>query len=223
MARNNSFVPVETQGQDVERDDDLIGDDDGIFDSSDDLFAGNEEHDEEREGVFADRDSVFSTSRDPSMDHNNALTTREMTARRYEDAKPHESMKAARQVYNARAGFKKPEGKRLLVAKFDEQGRPHVAHHVDGKQAEAFRVPTEKEFQALKTKGKIVSGGVGEAPAPAGSIPWKKILIVGGVAAAGGAAWYFWKKRRNGAEVVDSVHESASFTDEADDSDESED
>jgi len=217
MARNNSFVPVETQGQDVERDDDLIGDDDGIFDSSDDLFAGNEEHDEEREGVFADRDSVFSTSRDPSMDHTNALTTREMTARRYEDAKPHESMKAARQVYNARAGFKKPEGKRLLVAKFDEQGRPHVAHHVDGKQVEAFRVPTEKEFQALKTKGKIVSGGVGEAPAPAGSIPWKKILIVGGVAAAGGAAWYFWKKRRNGAEVVDSVHESASFADDSDD------
>jgi LPXTG-motif cell wall-anchored protein len=217
MARNNSFVPVETQGQDVERDDDLIGDDDGIFDSSDDLFAGNEEHDEEREGVFADRDSVFSTSRDPSMDHTNALTTREMTARRYEDAKPHESMKAARQVYNARAGFKKPEGKRLLVAKFDEQGRPHVAHHVDGKQVEAFRVPTEKEFQALKSKGKIVSGGVGEAPAPAGSIPWKKILIVGGVAAAGGAAWYFWKKRRNGAEVVDSVHESASFADDSDD------
>lgn len=215
MARN-SFVPVETQGQDVERDDDLVGDDDGIFDTSDDLFAGNEEQDEEREGVFADRDSVFSTSRDPSTDHTNALTTREMTARRYEDAKPHESMKAARKVYNARAGFK--PGKRLLVAKFDEQGRPHVAHHVDGKQVEAFRVPTEKEFQALKTKGKIVSGGVGEAPAPAGSIPWKKILLVGGVAAAGGAAWYFWKKRKNGAEVVDSIRESEVFDSEDDES-----
>ena len=218
MARNNSFVPVETQGQDVERDDDLIGDDDGIFDTSDDLFAGDEEQDEEREGVFADRDSVFSTSRDPSTDHTNALTTREMTARRYEDAKPHESMKAARQVYNDRAGFK--PGKRLLVAKFDEQGRPHVAHHVDGKQVEAFRVPTEKEFQALKTKGKIVSGGVGEAPAPApaGGIPWKKILLAGGVAAAGGAAWYFWKKRKNGAEVVDSIRESEVFDSQDDES-----
>ena len=214
MARNNSFVPVETQGQDVERDDDLIGDDDGVFDSSDDLFAGNEEQDEEREGVFADRDSVFSTSRSPSMDHTNALTTREMTARRYEDAKPHESMKAARQVYNDRAGFR--QGKRLLVAKFDEQGRPHVAHHVDGKQVEAFRVPTEKEFQALKTKGKIVSGGVGEVPAPAGNIPWKKILLVGGIAAAaGGAAWYFWKKRKNATEVVDSIRESEVFDTEA--------
>ena len=77
-------------------------------------------------------------------------------------------------------------------------------------------MPTEKEFQALKTKGKIVSGGVGEVPAPAGSIPWKKILLVGGIAAAaGGAAWYFWKKRKNATEVVDSIRESEVFDTEA--------
>jgi LPXTG-motif cell wall-anchored protein len=229
MARNNGFVPVETQGQDVERDDDLLADDDGIFDSSDDIFDERDDNDTDGEGVFADNTSIFSRAGDPAVDHSNAITTREMDARRYEDAKPHESMKIARAVYDDRAGFKSApkskKQKRVLVAKFDEQGRPLVAHFADGKQLEGFRMPTEREFHSLKTKGKIVRGGVGEAPAVPveSSIPWKKILLAGGVAVAGGAAWYFWKKRKNGAEVVDNVQESAAFDDEADDTDDSED
>jgi len=228
MARNNGFVPVETQGQDVERDDDLLADDDGIFDSSDDLFDGQNDNDTDGEGNFADNTSIFSTSRDSSVDHSNAITTREMDARRHEDAKPHESMKVARAVYDDRAGFKPSakKQKRVLVAKFDAQGRPLVAHFADGKQLEGFRVPTEREFHALKTKGKIVQGGVGEAPAaPVESgIPWKKLLLAGGVAAAGGAAWYFWKKRKNAAEpVVDNVRESAGADEDDYDDQDSED
>lgn len=222
MARNG-FVPVETQGPDVERDDDLLGDDDGIFDSADDLFSDENASDVDGEGTFADATSVFSTPRDPSEDHSNALTTREMDARRYEDAKPHESMKVARQVYNKRAGFKQAP-KRTLVAKFDEQGRPLVACFAGGKQLEPFRMPTEREFHALKTKGKIVKGGIGQAPTTTtSSIPWTKLLLVGGAAVAGGAAWYFWKRKKR-AEVVESVKEAP--VDESDDDgeeDESED
>lgn len=208
MARNG-FVPVESQGQDVERDDDLLADDDGIFDSSDDIFEERDETDTDGEGVFTDKTSIFSRAGDPAEDHSNAITTREMEKRRYEDGKPHESMKVAREVYNLRAGFKQPpKQKRVLVAKFDDQGRPLVAHFVGGKPVEAFRVPTEREFISLKTKGKIVKGGIGETAAPPAEsgIPWKKILIAGGVVAAGGAAWYFWKKRRN-PEIVEAVHE----------------
>lgn len=215
MARNG-FVPVETQGPDVERDDDLLGDDDGIFDSADDLFSDENASDVDGEGTFTDATSVFSTPRDPSEDHSNALTTREMDARRYEDAKPHESMKVARQVYNKRAGFKSaPKQKRTLVAKFDDQGRPLVACFADGKQLEPFRVPTEREFHALKTKGKIVKGGIGEAASASSSgIPWTKLLLVGGAAVAGGAAWYFWKRKKR-AEVVEGVSEA--FGDDGDD------
>lgn len=219
MARSG-FVPVETQGQDVERDDDLTASDDGIFDSSDDLFEERDEADTDGEGIFADKTSIYSRPGDPAEDHSNAITTREMDARRYEDAKPHESLKVARKVYNMRAGFKQaPKQKRILVAKFDDQGRPLVAHFVGGKQAEPFRMPTEREFNSLKTKGKIVKGGVGETPAPAADtgLPWKKILIAGGVVVAGGAAWYFWKKRRN-PEVVEAVHEHLDAdTDDTDD------
>jgi len=220
MARNG-FVPVETQGPDVERDDDLLGDDDGIFDSADDLFSDENASDANGEGTFADATSVFSTPRDPSEDHSNALTTREMDARRYEDAKPHESMKAARQVYNKRAGFKQAP-KRTLVAKFDEQGRPLVACFAGGKQIEPFRMPTEREFHALKTKGKIVRGGIGQAPAATtSSIPWTKLLLVG--AAVAGGAWYFWKRKKR-VEVVEGVSEAFSDDDSDDsDSDENED
>lgn len=213
MAPRNAreFVPVETQGQDEERDDDLSFDDDGIFDSDDgDLFDGGSD----AEGVFSDQTSVFSTPRDPSADHSNALTTREMEARRYEDAKPPRQLPAARAVYNKRAGFKSPpKPKRVLVAKFDDQGRPLVAHFANGRQLEPFRVPTPQEFHSLKTKGKIVKGGIGEA-APAG-LPWKKILIGGGaVVAAGGLAWYLWQKRKQAKQdvsstVVEQVPESA--------------
>lgn len=218
MARNG-FVPVETQGQDIERDDDASMDGD-IFDSADDIFDGENEDDSDGEGVFADNASVFSSSRSASVDHSNALTTREMEARRYEDAKPPKVLPSARKVYDARAGFKgKPKVKHILVAKFNDQGRPVVAHFAGNKQLEPFRAPTQKEHDALRTKGRLVQGGVGQvapdgsiAPAASGSaFPWKKVLVGSGAAVvAGGLAWYFWKKRKNAADtVVEQVAESA--------------
>lgn len=219
MAPRNArseFVPVETQGQDEERDDDLSFDDDGIFDSDGDLFDGGTD----AEGVFSDQTSVFSTPRDASADHSNALTTREMEARRYEDAKPSRQLPAARAVYNQRAGFKpRPQAKRALVAKFDDQGRPLVACFQNGKQLEPFRAPTPAEFHALKTKGKIVKGGIGQT-VTGSAIPWGKVAAVGGVVVAGGVAWYLWRKRKNAAAaddanaVVEEVPESTALTDD---------
>jgi hypothetical protein len=185
MTRSH-FAPVETQGPDIERDEDLDVEDDGVFD--DGLFD-----DGEQEGVFEDRTSIFSTPSDPPADHHNALTTREMEARRYEDPKPPQQMTAARKVYNDRAGFAQP--KRNLVAKFDAQGRPFVAYFVNGKQTEAFRVPTLEEVKLLQTKGKLVSGGIGSTEASSG-IPWKKILIGAVAVVAAGGAYYIWKKRK---------------------------
>lgn len=221
MARSPSrsdFVPVETQGQDEERDDDLSELDDGIFDSDADIFDGGTD----AEGVFADRTSVFSTPRDATVDHSNALTTREMEDRRYEDGKPPRQLPAAREVYNKRAGFKgRPQGKRALVAKFDDQGRPLVAYFQNGRQLEPFRVPTPAEFHTLKTKGKIVKGGIGQvnsAEKPSG-LPWGKIAVAGGVVAAGGLAWYLWRKRKNADAntVVQQVPESAALEQEGED------
>lgn len=231
MARNG-FVPVETQGQDIERDADDVSMDGDIFDSADDIFDGENEEDSDGEGIFADNTSVFSSARTPSEDHSNAITTREMDARRYEDAKPPRALPAARKVYDARAGIKgPPQPKRILVAKFDNEGRPLVAHYAGNKQLEPYRQPTPKEYETLRTKGKLVKGGIGQvapdgsvkpAPPPASpGLPWTKILVGGGAAVvAGGLAWYFWKKRKNALEtaVVENVPESTSaFDDESED------
>jgi hypothetical protein len=201
----NGFVSVETQGRDEERDEDFTSMDDGNFDDTDGIFDGGTD----AEGVFADQTSVFSTPRAPSADHSNALTTREMEARRYEDAKPSRQLPVARAVYNKRAGFK-PQPKRVLVAQFDAQGRPAVARFAGGQQLESFRPPTLAEFHSLKNNGRIVKGGIGQAPTP--GLPWKKIAVGGSVLAVGGLAWYFWKKRKQDQAntVVQQVPESNS-------------
>jgi hypothetical protein len=210
MARNNSFVPVESQGQDIESDEDLDAGDDGIFDDEDSIFDDGGSG----EGSFADQTSTFSTPADPRADHSNALTTREMEARRYEDPKPPQSMPVARQVYNMRSGFKQP--KRALVARFDDQGRPLVAYYVNGKQTETFRLPTPEELQTLQTKGRIVKGGIGQVPSEGGGLPWKKIAVAGAAVAAAGAAYYFWKKRKtdDANTTVETVGEIDDSTDD---------
>jgi hypothetical protein len=176
------------EGQSI--DDDLIdsedeeegyeGEEDGSFDDEDNIFDANAKKPEE--SIFTDKPSIFSTPHSPDVNQNNPLTTNKAEIARY-------------------------EAPLQLVAKFDAQSKPHVALHDKGKAIEAWRKPTEKEFQALKVGGKIVKGGLGDVtplqPLPGTgsfleSLPWKKIaigaVVVGGAA---GAYWYIKKRKKS--------------------------
>lgn len=142
-----------------------------------------------KQGVFADRESVFDTSR--TVDHRNPVVTRaEETA--------NELLPARRPVTT----------KAQLVAVFDAQGRPFVAYHQNGRALERFRLPTPQEFEVLRARGQIVKGGLGEA-APSGVAPGaqtqppapglnKTWLYVGAAALGVGAlAWWYMNKQKS--------------------------
>ena len=140
-----------------------------------------------KQGVFADRDSVFDSGR--KVDHRNPVVTRaEETA--------NELMPLRRPVTTMAQ----------LVAVFDAQGRPFVAYHQNGRALEKFRLPTPQEFEILRARGQIVKGGLGDAapatvpppppppPPPAANRTW---LYVGAAAAAVGVgAWWYMKKQK---------------------------
>jgi hypothetical protein len=147
-----------------------------------------------KQGVFADRESVFDTKR--TVDRRNPVVTRaEETA--------NELLPAHRPVST----------KAQLVAVFDAQGRPFVAYHQNGRALEKFRLPTPQEFEVLRVRGQLVKGGLGEAPAQApaqapatvqqqqqppasGNKTW---LYVGAAAVAvGGLAWWYMNKQKKG-------------------------
>ena len=143
-----------------------------------------------KQGVFADRDSVFDSGR--KVDHRNPVVTRaEETA--------NELMPLRRPVTTMAQ----------LVAVFDAQGRPFVAYHQNGRALEKFRLPTPQEFEILRARGQIVKGGLGDAapatvpppppppPPPAANRTW---LYVGAAAAAVGVgAWWYMKKQKGTA------------------------
>lgn len=143
-----------------------------------------------KQGVFADRDSVFDSGR--KVDHRNPVVTRaEETA--------NELMPLRRPVTTMAQ----------LVAVFDAQGRPFVAYHQNGRALEKFRLPTPQEFEILRARGQIVKGGLGDAapatvpppppppPPPAANRTW---LYVGAAAAAVGVgAWLYMKKQKGTA------------------------
>ena len=142
-----------------------------------------------KQGVFADRESVFARGR--KVDHRNPVVTRaEETA--------NELMPLRRPVTTMAQ----------LVAVFDAQGRPFVAYHQNGRALEKFRLPTPQEFEILRARGQIVKGGLGDAapatatpppppPPPAANRTW---LYVGAAAAAVGVgAWWYLKKKKKGA------------------------
>lgn len=158
-----------------------------------------------KQGVFADRESVFDTKR--TVDRRNPVVTRaEETA--------NELLPAHRPVST----------KAQLVAVFDAQGRPFVAYHQNGRALEKFRLPTPQEFEVLRLRGQLVKGGLGEAPeqAPAtqqqqqqpasGNKTW---LYVGAAAVAvGGLAWWYMNKQKKGPAPRKNVDDAADDTEE---------
>lgn len=175
----------------AERDPDGDDEIDALFDEADDIFE-DDEADEEQEGIFRDKTSIFSSPHSRPEDHHNPLITKEQEVRQWETPKKHAPVPPPVMI-DTRTG-----AKRQLVAKFDAAGQPLVAKHVGGKQTEPFRRPTRDEHEKLRTKGRLVKGGVGAAPAPAAPAPgmdWKKIAMwAGGLAAAGYGGWWLWKQ-----------------------------
>jgi hypothetical protein len=146
-----------------------------------------------KQGVFSDRESVFDTRR--TVDHRNPVVTR------------------AEETANELLPMRRPVStKAQLVAVFDAQGRPFVAYHQNGRALERFRLPTPQEFEVLRSRGQLVKGGLGEAPAgaaPASMAPAappapapqsggnKTWLYVGAAAVAvGGLAWWYMSKQK---------------------------
>lgn len=149
-----------------------------------------------RQGVFADRDSVFDKAK--RVDHRNPVVTR--------------AEETANELLPARLPV---ATKAQLVAIFDSQGRPFVAYHQNGRALEKFRPPTKQEFEILRLRGQIVRGGLGEAagaasapvpavlpaatPPPPPPAPKSNTWLYVGAAAAGvGAlAWWYMKKQKD--------------------------
>jgi len=161
-----------------------------VFDDDSSIFEENED-DEDQEGSFRDKQSSFDTAHNAPEDHRNPLTTRLQEEEQWET--PHD---------------KAPVISKQLVVRFDANSRPFVAKHENGKAIERYRPPTQAEHEKIRTKAKLVRGGVGEVtPAAAVSspglfgVPWTKLALYGGGAAVVGlGGWWLWKnhKRKNG-------------------------
>lgn len=88
-----------------------------------------------------------------------------------------------------------------LVAQFDAQGRPHVRRTRGGRPTEAWRRPTPEEFEALRSRGQLVRGGL-QRVAPMGAVeerktlaPWVGVAMLGGAFVGGIFACNWWKNR----------------------------
>lgn len=169
-----------------------------------------------KQGVFADRDSVFDTAK--TVDHRNPVVTR------------------AEETANELLPMRRPvTTKAQLVAVFDAQGRPFVAYHQNGRALEKFRLPTPQEFEVLRARGQIVKGGLGEAApspspsaaagtgappgAPPGDAPGGKTWLYVGAAALGVGALAWWymnrqKKSPRANEALDTSDDGADADEE---------
>lgn len=160
-----------------------------------------------KQGVFADRESVFDTAR--TVDRRNPVVTR------------------AEETANELLPMRRPvTTKAQLVAVFDAQGRPFVAYHQNGRALEKFRLPTPQEFEVLRARGQIVKGGLGEAApapsaaagvAPPGDAPGGKTWLYVGAAALGVGAlawWYMNRQKKSPARANEAVSEDSDSDEE---------
>lgn len=196
-----SLFDDEEDGEDTEEEDEgEEGDEDGDEDENDEEEEGRPIKDvnpspsvsgtpgvepQGKQGVFADRESVFDTQR--KVDHRNPVVTR------------------AEELSNQLMPMRRPvTTKAQLVAIFDAQGRPFVAYHQNGRALEKFRLPTPQEFEVLRARGQLVKGGLGDAAPSPGTTPppeqpknrtW---LWIGAAAVGvGAAAWWYMKKQKD--------------------------
>lgn len=141
---------------------------------------------QEKQGVFADKDSVFDSKK--KADHRNPVVTR------------------AEETANQLLPMRRPvTTKAQLVAIFDSQGRPFVAYHQNGRALEKFRLPTPQEFEVLRARGQIVKGGLGDAATVStpttgtSDQPKNRTWLWVGAAAVGvgAAAWWYMKRQKD--------------------------
>lgn len=189
-------------GLEEEDDDDSFADDDedgGSFADNDDIFdAGIEDDTEGNEGSFREKAHVFATPRTAPEPHSNRLTTQAAEDAQYETPKP-TALEAA-----------KKDG--VLVAKWmsNNPGDFRVAWSINNKLVEAWRAPTQREFELFKEKGRWLKGGLkqSQSPAATGKVAgvdaadtqtfWqkhkKKILGIGAALAVVGGGYVAYKK-----------------------------
>jgi len=118
--------------------------------------------------------------------------------------------RAEEEMVSALPGTPYPAPARQLVAFFGADGQPLVAYSVNGQMQEQPRPPTQEELELLRVKGRLVQGGIenapamGAAPAAQGSFLSRNATLLGGLAAvAVGASVYFYQKRKREREEAE--------------------
>jgi hypothetical protein len=74
---------------------------------------------------------------------------------------------------------------------------------VNGNPVEQYRPPTQEEWNLLRQNGRMVKGGLGDAPKVGGSSVMPKVLLGGLALAAVGGAIYWWVKKREDSMEAD--------------------
>lgn len=129
-----------------------------------------------------------------------------------------ETTRGIEQMVERPPGADAPPPSLQLLSVFGDNGRVRVALAVNGQRVEEWRDPTEKEWVQLRERGRLIRGGIGQAPVqpsaaqqvpaptpPSTGLPLGK-LLVGGLALAGvGAALYFWHQNKQMNENLEEV------------------
>lgn len=119
-------------------------------------------------------------------------------------------------------GTPAPQGSLQLLSVFGSDGKVRVALALDGERIEDWRAPTDKEWHQLRERGRLIRGGIGQAPpaqvpaappaapAPAGQmtiagIPLSKLLFAGVALVGAGAAFHFWRQHKQMNENLEEV------------------